>query len=269
MNVKNETVLISGGSSGIGLELSKLFAADGFNLILVSKPEDELKEAQTILEQNFPEVKIITIQKDLTNAKAAEEVFQQVEDMGLAITVLVNNAGFGTYGYFSENDMNTEYQSILLNCGAVYKMTRLFLPGMIARNRGFILNVSSVAAFQPNPLFCVYGATKAFVLSMSKALRFELKKQKTGVSVTTLCPPPTRTKFIAAAGMQKSAMFRHIDSLDAATVARYGYKALFNKTETIIPGGYIGVLYRLVNILLPQWLVMQLAYFKLSMKIKN
>ncbi len=269
MEVNSATVLITGGSSGIGFELSKLFAADGYRLILVSKPAEELAEAKAALEQQFPKVKVTTIQKDLTHAHAPEEVYNEVSGMGMPVDVLVNNAGFGSFGYFAENDKNTEYNSILLNCGAVYQMTRLFLPDMIARQQGRILNVASVAAFQPNPLFGVYGATKAFVLSMSRALRFELKQQKTGITVTTLCPPPTRTKFIEAAGMQKSAIFRHFDSLDAPAVAWYGYNALFKGKEMVIPGGYIGFLYRLTHVLFPDWLLMRLAFFKLNMKTKN
>ena len=261
-----QTVLITGGSSGIGFELAKLFAKDGCRLILVSKPADELAEAKAALKKLYPDVQVTTIQKDLTAATAPEEVYAAVKTQGERVQVLVNNAGFGAFGFLADNDINAEYNSILLNCGALYKLTRLFLPDMIAQKQGRILNVASVAAFQPNPLLGVYGATKAFVLSMTRALRFEMREQKTGVTVTALCPPPTRTKFADVAGMQKISLFQHFDALDPATVALYGYKALHQGAEYVIPGAYLGFMYRLTHLLLPISWLMRFAYLKLNMK---
>lgn len=259
-------VLITGGSSGIGFELAKLFARDGYQLILVSKPAEELENAKNYFRQHFQNVAVTTIQKDLTLPNAPTEVYEVVNTAGFQLDVLVNNAGFGTFGYMTDTNMALENNMILLNCSAVYQLSKLFLPGMVARGKGRILNVASVAAMQPNPLFAVYGATKAFVLSMSRALNFELKQQNTGVTVTALCPPPTRTNFKNAAGMHHAAIFNHFDSLDAPTVAKDGYKALFKGKEVVIPGGYISFLYRLTGFLLPTWLLMRIAYFKLSMQ---
>lgn len=259
-------VLISGGSSGIGFELAQLFARDGYQLIIVSKPAEELEKAKFYFQQHFPDVGVVTIQKDLTLPHAPTEVYEEVKAAGFQLDVLVNNAGFGTFGYMTDTDITAENNMILLNCSAVYQLSKLFLPGMVARGKGRILNVASVAAMQPNPLFAVYGATKAFVLSMSRALNFELKQQKAGVTVTALCPPPTRTNFKNAAGMHRAAIFNHFDSLDAPTVAKDGYKALFQGKEMVIPGGYISFLYRLSGLLLPTWLLMRIAFFKLSMQ---
>ncbi|OWY21163.1 SDR family NAD(P)-dependent oxidoreductase [Sphingobacteriales bacterium UPWRP_1] len=260
------TVLITGGSSGIGFELAQLFARDGYRLIIVSKPAEELEKAKTHLLLHFPQTQVITIQKDLTLPGSATEVFNAVTTAGLQPDVLVNNAGFGSFGFFTETSMELEHNMILLNCNAMFELTKLFLPAMVARRKGRILNVASVAAMQPNPMFAVYGATKAFVLSMSRALNFELKEQKTNITVTTLCPPPTRTNFKNAAGMHHTAIFNHFDALDATTVARHGYKGMLKGREVVIPGGYIGFLYRLVGVLLPTWLLMRIAYFKLNMK---
>jgi len=253
------TVLITGGSSGIGFELAKLFAANQYQLVIVSKPANELAQAKTYLEQNY-EVNLITMQKDLTLKSSVLEVYDEVKQRGITVNVLVNNAGVGRYGYFHEIDLDKEYEMIQLNVAAVMMLSKLFLRDMIARNEGQILNIASVAGLQPNPLFACYGASKSFVISLSRAMSYEAHEKATNVTVTVVCPPATRmTGFAKTAGMEGKRVFSALEAMEPAQVARAAYQALQQGQEFVILPAWYSILLRMVNRLLPTRIVMALV----------
>ena len=245
----NAYALITGGSAGIGLELSKLFGKDGFNLVLVSKPEDELKTGKETLASMFPDIDIRTIQKDLSVQGSAQEVYDEVKAAGLEVDILVNNAGFATYGDFRNISIERELDMINLNVVTLYHLTRLFLADMVAKDRGRILNVSSTAGLYPVPHFTTYAATKAFSRFFSEALDFELKHTKSSVNITTLCPPPVRTGFQKASGMENSTLFNKSVAMDAPEVAEEAYQALFQGETTIIPSRAARISFKIVALL--------------------
>jgi short-subunit dehydrogenase len=228
------TALVTGASSGIGWELAKLFAADGARLVLVARSEARLRElAEEVRGRHGTESRVIA--SDLSRPGAAEEVFGAVEAAGLGVDVLVNNAAFATYGPFAGGDPREELEEIQLNVVALTQLTKLFLPGMLARRRGGILNVASTAGFQPGPQMAVYYATKAYVLSFTEALADELLG--TGVTVTVLCPGPTATGFQARASMEGARLVAgSLPLADAASVARAGYAGFKRGKRIVIPG---------------------------------
>lgn len=237
------TVLITGGSSGIGFELSKIFAQKGSTLIIVSKPEQELKNAKDWFMENYPEANIIYMQKDLAIPGAAQEIYNAVKTGGYTIDILINNAGFATWGYCTELPIDRELDMINLNVVNVYHMTRLFLNDMVARDSGRILNVSSIAAFLASPLFTTYSATKSFVFNFTIALNQELKMSGSNVRATALCPPATRTKFQETAHMGDKT-FNGLFAKDAPFVAKAAYEALLKGKEMVIPGKHIALFVR-------------------------
>ncbi|MBI1807060.1 MAG: SDR family oxidoreductase [Ignavibacteria bacterium] len=228
-----KTALITGASTGIGREFSKLFARDGYNLLLVARNETALASlASDLTAKHGIAATIIT--KDLSSRSSPTEIYDFIHDQAITIDVLVNNAGFGTHGAFTGTDLILELQQMDLNIVALTHLTKLFVKDMVRRGSGRILNVASTAAFQPGPLMAVYYATKAYVLSFSEALRAELKG--TGITVTTLCPGPTRTEFQKRAGMEKTNLFRSANVMEAATVAAIGYRGLMNGKGIVVPG---------------------------------
>lgn len=231
-NKAGKTVLITGASSGIGYELTRCFARDHFDIIMVAHHEGKLREAAGQLQQEFQHVNIYHIASDLTKDEAPEEVFAEVQRRGWQVEVLVNNAGFGEYGPFSESDLRKELAMIHLNVIALVHLTKLFLPGMLRRNSGKILQLGSVASFMPAPLQSVYGGTKAFILSFSEALQEELKD--TGVTVTILCPPATDTNFFRVAGAQNSKLAQP-PLATPEEVAIGGYEALMKGEARAVP----------------------------------
>lgn len=228
-----QTALITGASSGIGWELAKLFVKDGHGLVLVARSGDKLENLRRDLTAAHG-IPVTVIAKDLADPKAPAEILEEIERLGLSIDILVNNAGSGVYGAFSKTDLGKELAMIQVNLIAVMQLTKLFLPGMLERGRGKILNVASTAAFQPGPLMSVYYATKAFVLSFSEALANEL--QGSGVTVTVLCPGPTITQFQKDAGMEEIRLFTGPLVMAAPRVARAGYAGLKRGKRIVIPG---------------------------------
>ena len=224
--------LITGASEGIGQELAKCFARRKHPLVLVARGEEKLKRLAAEI-SSVHGVRVSCIARDLSDPDGAPELHGKVEELGLEIGFLVNNAGAGTYGLFAETDLGRELRMMQLNMASVTALTKLFLPGMLKRRRGGILNVASTAAFQPGPLMAVYYASKAYVLSFSEALANELKG--TGVSVSVLCPGPTRSGFQGSAGMESSKLFRR-GVMDASDVAEIAYRGLMKGKTTIIPG---------------------------------
>ncbi len=224
--------LITGASSGIGYELAKLFANDGKNLVVVARSQHRLEELKTQIEDEYG-ASVMVLPKDLSDPKAPQEVFSELEKEAIKVDVLVNNAGFGVYGMFSETDLQEELRMIQVNATSLIHLTKLFLQGMVDNGSGGILNVASVCSFLSSPLESVYCATKSLVLHFSEALANEL--QGTGVSVTCLCPGLARTEFFKRAHMEKSRIAKR-KMMDAAAVAEAGYKALKRGKVIVIPG---------------------------------
>jgi short-subunit dehydrogenase len=226
----NEWALITGASMGIGHELAKVFAAEKFNLVLVARSEDRLKKvAEELHARHGVETKILI--EDLSLPNAPQEIFDSLRDT--TISVLVNNAGFGWRGAFAECDLQHQALEMMhVNMDALVALSRLFVPAMLERKRGRILNVASTAAFQPGPFANIYFATKAFVLSFSTALAEEL--DGTGVTVTTLCPGSTRTEFFERAEMKNLRPDWHM--MDAGVVARAGFRGMMRGKRVVIPG---------------------------------
>jgi short-subunit dehydrogenase len=231
-SASNKTALITGASFGIGLELARIFAREGYNLVLVARTVDRLRQLASEVEKNHGTRSLI-LAVDLTEPGASAYVLDQTTRANLQIEVLVNNAGFGQYGKFAENDLEECLRQIQLNVTTLTHLTRLYLPAMIERKHGKVLNVASTAAFQPGPLMSVYFATKAYVLHFSEALANELKG--TGVSVTCLCPGATTTEFHKRANATGMQLLR-FGSMDANVVAEDGYRALMAGKPVVISG---------------------------------
>jgi len=224
-----QTALITGASSGIGLDLAHLFAADGHDVVLVARSEGKLRDLARELEAKHG-VKAHVLVADLAKSAAPREVFERAP----AVDILVNNAGYGLTGKFAETELQTELDMIQVNIAALTHLTKLFLPPMLQRGRGRILNVASTAAFQPGPLMAVYYATKAYVLSFSDAIGEELRG--TGVTVTALCPGPTATGFQKTAEMGSEALLKIMRPVSSMEVARAGYRGLMRGTRVVVPG---------------------------------
>src|ERR1051325_5392458 len=234
--MKEETrklnALVTGASGGIGEELARLFAADGHDLVLVARSEEKLRRLADEFESKH-NIRARVVASDLSRADAPREIFDALEGEGVRVDALVNNAGIGSWGLFAETDLAQELELLQINVVALTHLTKLFLPGMLARRRGYVCNVASTAAFQPGPLMAVYYASKAYVLSLSEALANEC--EGTGVIVSALCPGPTETGFVAAAGMSESKLFDR-GAMTAREVAEAGYRGLFAGKTIVIPG---------------------------------
>jgi short-subunit dehydrogenase len=226
------TALITGASGGIGLELARVFARNGHNLVLVARSADKLQALATELAGQHS-IAALALASDLSAPAAPQQVYDHLRQAGITVETLVNNAGYATYGPFHENDMAKDLNMAHLNMLTLTHLTRLFLPGMVDRQRGRILNIASTAAFMPGPLMAVYYATKAYVLSLSEALAEELRG--TGVSVTALCPGPTATGFQDRAAMQESKLVQS-GLMPVEAVAEAGFQGAMTGQRVVIPG---------------------------------
>jgi short-subunit dehydrogenase len=232
------TVLITGASGGIGCELAKLFARDHHNLVLVARSADKL--AQVAAELQAHGVTVKTISLDLAEPPAPKFLFDQLQREGIAVDILINNAGFGAYGEFAAMPEAEILGQIELNITALTRLTRLFLPPMISRHSGRMMNVASTAGFQPGPLLAVYYATKAYVISFSEAIANELRGS--GVTVTCFCPGATHTGFAQRAGTEKSRLFKQLGGMSAGKVALDGYRAVMSGRTLAISGAHNWIL---------------------------
>ena len=224
--------LITGASSGIGQELSYLFAKDGYDIILVARSKDKLSDISNDIFAKY-KVNVTVIPKDLSLPDSAREIYDLVRGKSLTVGFLINNAGYGGSGSFADSDIKYEHDMMQVNMISLTELTKYFLRDMIQQKHGKILNVASTAGFAPGPFMSIYYASKAFVLSFSEALSNELKG--TGVSVTALCPGPTRTGFQKRANVEKTRLLS-ANVMDASKVAYKGYKALMKGKTIVIPG---------------------------------
>ncbi len=249
------SVLITGASEGMGREFARLFAQNGYPLILVARNQNRLSEIASALTSQY-HVDIRILPKDLSAPNAAEELKAELDRQNLIPEILVNNAGFGVYGFFHKSDWKATESMLLLNMVTLTHLTRLLLPAMIQRRSGKILNVASTAAFQPGPLMAVYFASKAYVLYFTEAIANEVAG--TGVTVTTFCPGPTKTQF------QKRSNTEHIRettfSMDAAKAVKAAYHGLMKGKTLVVPGFWNNVLAILVR-LSPRKIVMAVTRF--------
>jgi len=220
--VKN-TALITGASSGIGLELARIHASKGDNLVIVARNKQKLDELKSELESKYG-VSVLTIGIDLSVPDAPKEVYAITKAARIRIDYLINNAGFGNFSLYADSDWEINKNMIHVNILAVSQFIRLYLPEMIERKNGKILNLASSAAFMPGPLLSVYYATKAYVLSLSQGVNSEISKS--GVTMTALCPGPTDTGFAVAADAVDSRVFKKIKMATPRSVAEYGYHAM-------------------------------------------
>lgn len=225
--------LITGASRGIGWDLAHLFAKDGYDLVVVARTQKALEELAGDLKETHG-TRVWILLKDLSDPRAPEEIHRELSEQKVAVNVLVNNAGFATYGKFHQIDLKKELDLLQVNVVALTHLTKLFLRDMVAAGKGKILNLASTAAFQPGPLMAVYYASKAYVLHFSEALANELKGS--GVTVTALCPGPTRTGFVSEAKLEKSGLFKNLSVMDSMTVARAGYEGMKKGKTIVIPG---------------------------------
>ena len=255
-----QTALVTGASYGIGVDLAECFARDGYDLVLSARSEAALAEqAERIAKQCG--VKVVTIALDLGAQGAGHRLADEIRARGIAVDVLVNNAGYGIAGGFAGSSEPDQLGMIDLNVRALVELTHAFWPDMLARKRGGVLNVASTSAFQPGPLMAVYYASKAFVLSFSEALWREA--QGTGVKVSCLCPGPTASRFRERAGTGKTRLTSMGTPMSSRSVAEEGYRGFSENQRVVITGARNRLLARAVPFV-PRRRVLDLAYRLMS-----
>lgn len=237
--------LITGASSGIGRDMAKYLGEKGFDLILVARNKERLEEVKSGVKTN---VEIITM--DLATEENCIKLYNQVKD----VDILINNAGFGTFGKFTETNLDTELEMIQTNIIAVHILTKLFLKDMVKKDKGYILNVSSIAGFLPGPLMATYYSTKAYVLRLTQSLQEELKKQESNVKISVLCPGPTATDFLSRAGVTFKAK-----SASSEYVAEYAIDKMLSGKKIIVPTLKIKCA-RLLCKIVPDTILAKVAY---------
>lgn len=239
--------LITGASSGIGRDMARVLSEKGYDLILTARREDRLQQLKKELGGS-----VNVLPFDLTKTQDCHSLYEKVK--GEHIDILINNAGFGVFGAFEESDLDSELEMIDVNIRAVHILTKLFLRDFVKANRGYILNVSSSAAFLPGPLMAGYYATKAYVLRLTQAISEELRRRGSAVSVSVLCPGPVHTEFDQTAGVTFS-----LKGLTSEFVARYGIEQMLRKKLVIIPGGQMKAI-RFLSRLVSDNALLHMAY---------
>lgn len=233
MTPKRPVALITGASMGLGAEFARLFASEGYDLVVTARGADRLAMLKKEIE-GLHGTQVHVIVADLADPRAPVALCDEVRAAGFEIAALVNNAGFGHYGKFHESDLQTELEMIQVNITALVHLTKLFVHDMVARKRGRVLNVASTAGFQPGPMQPVYYATKAFVLSFTEAVANELKG--TGVTATALCPGPTLTGFQERANVGRVRGLRLMMRVSPEDVVSAGYRGMVRGTPVVVPG---------------------------------
>lgn len=255
--MNRKTALVTGASSGIGFELAKILAENKYDLVLIARSRSKLDEIKNCFPPTYG-VKVYVHDCDLSQPGAYWYVYNKIKKDNLEISVLINNAGLGDWGFFKDSNIEKQEQMMQLNVVALTHLTRLFLPGMVKRRAGNVLNVASTAAFQPGPLMSVYYATKSYVLSFSCAIAQELKG--TGVSVTCLCPGPTATGFQTSTFSREIRLNSGHKLPGPREVAEYGYKAMLEGKRVAIYG-FLNRLMVLSVRFLPQWVALRVVHF--------
>jgi short-subunit dehydrogenase len=251
---KDRYALITGASSGIGYELAKLLAKDSKNLVIVARSLDKLTELTKEVEGKYG-ISVMILTKDLSDTKSPQEIYSELENEGINVDVLVNNAGFTVYDKFCEADLQKYLELLQVNINSLIHLTKLFLNEMLENKWGKILNVGSMVSFVPTPWQSTYGASKACVLSFSEALAYELKG--TGVTVTCLCPGATATLFYERGNMLRSKATK-MKMMDATKVAEVGYEAMKKGKLVAIPGTQLKV-YKAFMKLMPRSIVTKMS----------
>lgn len=259
----NKTALITGASSGIGLELAKIHAGKGGDLVLVARREDNLISLKKELEKAH-DISVEIISMDLSQTNAAKAVYDKLQEKGIAIDYLINNAGFGGFGLFHETDWEKEAAMIDLNIKTLTHLTKLFVKDMVTRGSGKIMNVASTSSFLPGPLMSIYYASKHYVLTFSESIANELKG--TGVTVTALCPGPTESEFQKSADMNESMLFKRIKVATSKDVAEYGYKKML-KGRVIAVEGNMNKIFAFSTRLFPRKIVANMVRIMQDKKV--
>ena len=233
MNNNEQYALVTGGTSGIGYELVKLLARDGYNLVIVARDQNELQQVAEEIKTSHS-VDVITLAKDLFDPENAFEIYDEVRSRGLSIDILINDAGQGQYGEFKDTDIRRELDIVNLNISSLIILTKLYLRDMLQQKQGRIMNLSSIASKVPGPWQSVYHGTKAFVQSFTEAIRSEV--DGTGVTITALLPGATATDFFAKADMLEAKPVAQGKLDDPAKVAEDGYKAMMKGSDMVVSG---------------------------------
>lgn len=248
-----KTALITGASSGIGYELAKQLASDGYNVVLVARESEKLANVKAELAAIYPTQRVQALAVDLSLPGASDKIFASLKRDNIVIDVLVNCAGFGDYGFFVSREWPKQESMISVNITALTHLTHLFLPLMLKRKRGGILNIASTAAFQPGPLMAVYYATKAYVLSFSEALANEVAGS--GVTITCVCPGATSSGFQKAAALEESKLFKGRRLPSSKAVAEFAYRAFARQQVVAIHGWRNFLMAQAVRFLPRGWVV--------------
>ncbi|HZU86735.1 MAG TPA: SDR family oxidoreductase [Anaerolineaceae bacterium] len=232
LKLANQVALVTGASSGLGADFARELASRGASVILVARREDQLRAVAAEIEKDYG-VSAQVIALDLASPDAPQVLYDLLHQQGIQVDVLVNNAGFGIYGDFASIPWEREKAMLELDILVLTHMTKLFLPDMLARKSGFILQVASIGAFQPSPTYATYSAAKAYVLSMGEAINYELRHS--GVSLTVISPGVTATEFLKVAG-QSPSLYQRMMMMDSRKVARIGVDSMLRRRSSVVPG---------------------------------
>ncbi len=260
-DIQNRTALVTGASSGLGVDFAKELAKHGANLILVARREERLKTVAEQIKQEFG-VDVDVIPMDLAQPDAPKALYDQLKQSGKQVDVLVNNAGFGLYGEFNDLSWEKHQQMLELDIVALTHLTKLFVPDMVARKFGAVLQVASIAAYQPAPTYASYAGAKSYVLLFSEALDHEL--HGTGVNVTTVSPGVTATEFLKVAG-QSPTFYQRMVMMQSPEVARQGINALLRQRRSVVPG-FFNAFSAFLMRFIPRRLMTVLAEAMMTMK---
>ena len=234
----NKTALVTGASSGLGVDFARQLAARGASIVLVARREDQLQAVASTIEKDFG-VKAHILAFDLAAPGAPQALYDQLQQRNLQVDILVNNAGFGIFGNFAEVPWEREKAMLDIDIIALTHMTKIFLQDMLKRKSGYILQVASIGAYQPSPTYATYSAAKAYVLMMGEALNYELRSS--GVSVTVISPGVTATEFLKVSG-QSASLYQRIMMMDSPTVARIGIENMLRRRSSVVPGFLNGLM---------------------------
>lgn len=232
LELSNKTALVTGASSGLGVDFARQLAAKGANLVLVARREEQLRAVAADIEKEYP-ISAQIVAMDLAAPGAPQALYDDLRQRGIQVDVLVNNAGFGVFGDFASIPWEREKAMLDIDIITLTHMTKLFVQDMLARKSGYILQVASVGAYQPSPTYATYSAAKAYVLMMGEALNYELRRS--GVSVTVISPGVTATEFLKVSG-QPPSLYQRIMMMDSPSVARIGVESMLRRRSSVVPG---------------------------------